>query len=678
MHKDQYKTLFRFFFWSGLILLVVLRYFDLNPVQMEEEVVESIATKAPKREAGETLVVVDQSVIRQKAASADFDTVDWSYAWSNTIEQEIGPHTVVDASTLRSVELARYRYVILTSSASEKGDDIDLVTQLERYVKRGGVLVLERPRGRLRKSFSADGGGGERRPENVSRVKYLKDPYLTQLKELPLYTTYVGSSAPAVGAQVYLSMDGAPVVYSVPMERGHAITVEFNYGLQMMAMQQGLPEADFSVRNRYPGQLQPPLEASDLVMSDRLLNNEVPYADLLEKYLVHIVFNDARPVISLWPFKHSKEGALLMTHDEEMMGNKSSWMAEWEKEKGYRSTYFVIPSEYFTLKGSRALRKAGADVQLHWNRPQDGQGIFDPVGVWKIQPFARPHSLKEQQEALNELLPRGKKILANRNHYLLWSDTYTGVFRQLSAAGINMDSTYGPDLGCRGYLFGTGQPFWALDANGIPLPVMEIPFLTAEDLGDVDSAYLYKLFRESQRGYHQSINLLFHPNAYVWRPSVELFDLWLSAYDLAEDTQHWITTMRFLYGFWKERRSASLSSRTRILPAETPEDLDAPDPNKDKKKDEPEDILSNKNDAEPKPEPLQIIAEVNVSASGHSLSVPVRIGEQSLSKVIRGDSNGSPLLDDRTITPSVTHVIGERLALIPLNKGFNTITITYR
>ncbi len=666
MRIDQLKFLARLLLWGGLALLLALRYFDVNPITLEDEDPVEFKVEQPRRASGEVLVVVDGAAIEKAAEEESFKASDWSWAWVNTIEQEYGPLTVIERGALRSTALDPYKIVILTHSMARHGGDPDLATLLKTYVHTGGVLVLERPEGQLREAFAADGKGGRRQPKVISNIKDLGAPFDSHLKSMPLNTTYVGSSGPLEGATTWLAMDGVPVVYSKISGRGTAIVVEFDYGLQLTSLQQGRPRDDFSVANRYPEVLADVLESNDLVTDKRLLDNEVPYADLLEKYLVTRVFGEARPVVGLWPFKDGMQGALLMTHDEEKMGDKSAWMARFAQERGARSTYFIIPTEAFTQAGAKAVLEAGSEIQLHWDRPEAEQGIFDPVGVWKINPMARARSLKRQVEDLKAIAPGGASVIANRNHYLMWSEDYTEIFRQLAAAGIVIDSSYGPDKTCRGYLFGTGLPFWPIDKTGSPLPVMEMPLLAAETLGGVDAAFMLRLFSDSQDAWHMAINVLYHPNAYSWMPSAELFDLWLATYDLAEDTRHWPTTIGGLYRFWTQRRAASLST---TVSQERPEEP-APPPG-EKAEDELLAVPPERGD----PGQVTITIDVTVGEEGHSVTAPAQFRGRGFREVRRGSGLDNAISDK--VGTTVTDVIGARFHLVPLRKGHNLLTVHY-
>lgn len=675
MRNDQAIVFIRVMLWGGIVLLGIARWFDVHPIAIVEPEVEKRAEEPPKGGGGELLVVVDPEAVKRSATAGTFSKVDWSYGWINLAEQEFGAYTVTDRDGLGTADLAHFRYIILTQSMTSTELSAQMLDQLEAYAKKGGVLIVERPRGRLRERFSSDGTAGEHVPQKLIVAEGLVAPFDTQLSSMPLLTTYIASTAPRLDTVPYLLMDNKSVVYRLPLGKGHVITVEFDLGKQLVSLQQGRPEEDFSVVNRYPDVLLPALETNDMAAHRTLLDNPIPYADLLERFLVHGVISDARPVVSLWPFPRAAQGVLLMTHDEEEMGNKSAWMAQYEKERGVRSTYFVIATEAFDKYGSRRVRAAGSEVQLHWVRPQGDQGLYDDVGVWKINPFRKARSLQEQKKYLATTLPSDAPVRLNRNHYLLWSSSWAEAFRNLAAAGFTVDSSYGPDLHARGYLFGTGLPFEAMDDNGLPVGVTEMPFLTAETLGGVDAPYMARLFNDSRDAHHQAINVLFHPNAYSWAPSVELFDLWLATYDLAEATQHEIVTMSAYHKFFRSRRSARLRSSVRRIATVEPEKPEIDDGpamprNANPEADKPKEI-------EPLKAPVRLRVSVDAPAKGHTIAVPSRALGLPLRKVWRGD----PDLQDGgavEVIPRTTEVVGHRIRLIPLRRGPNLLTVEYR
>ena len=75
----------------------------------------------------------------------------------------------------------------------------------------GGTLLLERPHDALRQTFSADGRGGQRTPRAITHVSNVDEDLEVALREMPLFTRYVGSTGPLDGAETLLGMDGAGV-----------------------------------------------------------------------------------------------------------------------------------------------------------------------------------------------------------------------------------------------------------------------------------------------------------------------------------------------------------------------------------------------------------------------------------------------------------------------------------
>src|SRR5690625_5406159 len=92
------------------------------------------------------------------------------------------------------------------------------------------------------------------------------DDVAKHLMNMPLVTRFIGSTRPLEGTQTHLAMDGAPVVYSRPLGRGHAITVDFAFAVQLSALQQGTPGDRMRVRPRRSGE---PVRTTDLIAAPR-------------------------------------------------------------------------------------------------------------------------------------------------------------------------------------------------------------------------------------------------------------------------------------------------------------------------------------------------------------------------------------------------------------------------
>jgi len=684
MRSQQYTQTARFVIWSIVFAVVGLVYLDSNPIRLSDPDPPPLTVTPPHTTGGNVLVVVDSAAIARAADVGTFSATDFSWSWLNTVEQEIGPCTTIERRDLRNTDLTPFRVVILTHSVAGGDGDEDLIGHLSSYVASGGLMVLERPNGRLRSTFSADGSAGVNRPDKISGVRNVNAPWDAALLELPLLTTYVGSRQPAPDAVTYMSMDGVPVVYAVHRGEGSVVTVEFDYGRQVVALQQGMPREDFSVPDRYTFTRPSQIQTIDLVTSKPLFDNKIPWADLLEKFMVHAVFGDMQPIIAVWPFKDRKQGALLMSHSETLSPNEATWMSRWEMEQGYRSTVFVTVPPHKKSEDVARLRKLGADVQLLWQRPQDGEGLFEDVGLWDVFPFARPVPLQQQATRLRELLPARRPLRISRSHKVLWGPGWSDPFYDLAREEILVDSSLGPSVYGRGYLFGTGMPFRAISDKGLPMPVDELPFVLNQNLENVDSAFVRDLFYDSRDGTHEALCFAFDPDTYGRTPSVELFDLWVASFLLADETQHWVTDLTTYHRFWKSRLSASVKARVRI---EVPNDsgdtggrkLQPPPIELDPDAEVAPVDLVQAPPAEIERRPPNLVLELEVMApeEGHSILVPGDLEHREFYEA-RTTARNATTDDVTTVGATTVDIIGHRSYLLPLKEGFNAFSILYR
>jgi hypothetical protein len=224
---------------------------------------------------------------------------------------------------------------------------------------------------------------------------------------------------------------------------------------------------------------------------------------------------------ALWYWPDGVPGIYGMTHDDEGAASKGEWMPLDETARGITSTCFLVTVPELEAHTPRHLIDGGHAVGLHWNR------YFEEVaGLPKLGPFLQEVSVYKQAAQLRALLPPGRRLRTNRLHYLLWMEDAVRPFRQLEAAGIELDSSYGPDFKCRGYMFGTAFPFRPLDASGLPMRILELPYQHSEMDGGIDSTFIAEMARNSRAGDHAAILSLFHPPFWMWTPSVEIYRLW--------------------------------------------------------------------------------------------------------------------------------------------------------
>jgi hypothetical protein len=360
-------------------------------------------------------------------------------------------------------------------------------------------------------------------------------------------------------SETWLTLDGAPalVVERAGAGGGGIVRLGFNLAQALVALHQGVPEEDLTVRNRYPDAQAAHLESNDLVAHRSLLDAPAPLADELERVVVAAVETLA-PVAGWWPFPALAEGVFLMTHDDEALGDDAAWFAEYEGDRGIATTHFLIKAPALTPAGiARTIRKGG-EIGLH-GVLRDGPWDFDPfetVSLSGLRLLRRLPTLAEQAAGLEALAP-GQRVLLHRSHFLFVSRRWTGLFRQLEAAGFLGDSSYGPDWRGRGYLFGSGLPFHPLDESGLPFRLHEVPLVWSEDVAGVDRGWIEGLFARSAERDHQAVTALFHPS---WPQTPGHYDLWRSTYGIAASRGHPTVPLGRFLGFWRARKESAVES----------------------------------------------------------------------------------------------------------------------
>ena len=285
--------------WGAVLLVGALVYLDNSPFLIEPSSDEAGGTTISRTRTSDVVVVLDYR--RIGATDTTFRKRDWSGAWVDMLEQHLGPITVVTPESLASKHLKNARAIVLTASVTGEIPE-SLATELREQALDGSLLVVDRPEGKLREMFAANGEAGTQIGRNITFARGVKAPFKSQLTSMPIDTEYIGSTSPKDDSKTLLAIDGAPVVYSVAVGEGHVVTVDFDIGEQLVAMQQGRPSEDWRVEAGNVNTDELPPKTSDLVGDDKLRGAEIPYADLLERFIVYGVIQRYAPIPSLWPF----------------------------------------------------------------------------------------------------------------------------------------------------------------------------------------------------------------------------------------------------------------------------------------------------------------------------------------------------------------------------------------
>ena len=542
----------------ALVGLGALRYLDLNPIVLAARDAEQPGRPLFVRQTADVLLLIDAEVITASGKAARFDAVDWSYGWFNLADQELGRVAVAGPGEIQVGALEGRRVVVVTRSAI-RATELWL-PQLKLFVEDGGLLVLERPTNRwdLLSGVEVDSRGGH-------PLRELTGIHMAQVLDLPgmpWQTDALPLRVVRPDVEVLAEAEGQPVILRRPLGKGWVLVLALDVGRQIVALQQGTPAEDsLTVVDRHPRVLEAGLHADDLVADARLLGSLVPYADVFERFILSLI-DDCEPLPRWWLFPHDAPGAFLMTHDEGGLGSRAAWMPEAEAAQGLPSTCFVAmgpwlgPAEMGRFSDGPGR---GCSLGLAWDLRSDEEGESETLGFWRIEPLRRRRALAKQARWFEQLT--GHQPLLQRTRKLAWSSRWMEPLRKLAAAGVAVDSSLGPAArGALGYLFGTGLPFRVIDSNGLPLPVLEVPFVLSSGASPEARGALRTLLAQSEEQYHQVITVRLGPEEFHERPDVGTYRLWKEAYDLARRKHHWITDVPTYDSFARARRESVLTS----------------------------------------------------------------------------------------------------------------------
>lgn len=192
----------------------------------------------------------------------------------------------------------------------------------------------------------------------------------------------------------------------------------------------------------------------------------------------------------------------------------------------------------------RTLAVEGFDVGLHGSY----EGAF------------RPGALAAERAALQRAT--GLEITSTRQHFLHWDVRRTPRLQE--DAGLSVDSSLGFNREI-GFRAGTSLPFRLFDHDSShPLELLEVPLVTQDgallgplrpqlDIGEALAAVDRLVDAVSAVG--GLVTFVFHPDKLV-RPD------WLALYEralkLAVERQAWLTSLRGLETWWREREARIL------------------------------------------------------------------------------------------------------------------------
>ncbi|MFP4600432.1 MAG: hypothetical protein ACLFVJ_19410 [Persicimonas sp.] len=658
-------TGYRALLWALVAIVATAYYLNSAPYVLEADVETSDGIEITRQAESDVLIVLDYEAIGNSGPS--FAERDFSVAWINLFEQEIGPVSIATPSSLSMEVLEESRVVVLTSSVSDQVPEA-LLERLRQHALDGNTMVVERPEGTLRETFSANGRAGSRDGQQLTFARGLADAYADELLEMPLSTQFIGSTAPRDGATTHLSVDGAPAIYATPIGEGTAITVDFDLGEQLVALQQGRPDDNFGVASS-SHQITP--RTSDLIMDPALRTNPVPYADLLERFIVFGVIGEYAPLAGFWPFPGGADGALVAVHEDHSLGDGGGWMLDYETDHRAVSTLLSTVDAGLSASGAAVIHRMGGEVGLAWKKAGTPLELTERIGVGELQPLARPVGLSAQIDEINGTLPSGS-VRSTRIAGSWWDTRWAEPFEAMAAEDLRIDTSYSPAPGS-GYAFGTGFPFLVVNDQGQPLGVREMPVVYPS--GVTEGPELAELIEASQEGHHQAITWSVDSSVFADFPDMERFEKWLGVFEVADQHNHIITNANRFDNYLRSRRAGRIQSRV-VRDAKLPQSKSLEDAALDEMA-----TTSGEDDEDAKPRSKSAtLFRLNVEAKrrGMSLTVPASLYGGTFRLARKGGSRVGGEMVSGDIDTVPAEMVGYKFRRIPLDAGFNSIDVYYR
>lgn len=636
---------YRVAFWSVVALASLVFLLDTFPLTLDAGDPELRGRVSHIDGRGDTLVVISEA---QMQRTSEAGALDRSWAWVDLVRQEVGPVTTLDVASLDGEALQAHRVVILSQSAASDPEAAALANALETFVSGGGTLALELPDGPLRTRFAADGGGGWRRGDSITAAEGVPDDVLAEIRNIPILARYRGSTGALAEARTLLAIDGAPVVYTRRMGAGQVVVFDFEVGIELSRLQQGSPGPNFRVQPRVHSQ---PIRTFDLASTPALMGASIPYADLLERYIAHVVLGDHQPTFALWPYPEGSRGALLTSHDARGLRGRPLWMSIHERSADARSTTFIAsPSEPPDPDVLPADAEFVGHAAMLWVLDAADAGLFRRFGLLGFYPVRQNLPLVGQLEQLETALGDDADIRGVRIWDGRWTETFAEPYRIMEAAEFRYSATYGPPPeGPPGYLFGTCQPFTPVDHDGAPFRLREVPVCFDNPETEAELA----LFREALTNASEgawAVHLLTSSDRFIAHPDLGGFDSWREALRFADRHDMWVGGAGEFVAFQRRRAAAAMHVISR-------------------------EVTSSTSDGDP--QVIEFTVEVETGGRGLVLMVPGAVGALAFDQATRGGPEARLYDIAGQVETTEVEYLGRPVHLLPLNPGFTTVGLRY-
>jgi hypothetical protein len=546
--------------WDFALLALIALGFGLtamleDPHFQPSESPTTNGSRPPDRTEGDVLLLLPDT---PAAEAGKFSELDCSYGWFNSLWQHFGSFATALNRNL-SPELLAGRSAVIVPRRVAAAMPSTGISALAGFARSGGQVIVEQPAEGWELLTGVSTSGKVRQALTITSAEGLgvHGPMRKHLPDTPL----IGKLLPAPSLEAYptgpvlLEIDSQPGLTVNPLGQGHVYTSLFDFGCTVTGLQQGRPDEQMRFgRDKTVEHVR----VDERAAHKRMLTSHVPYADLLERAVFHRL-SQVRPMPRLWMFPGQSAGALMLSHPTPQNVRAAIGYADWARKHEVGSTVFVAP-DIVTPTEAALLRETGAEIGLLWVLGHARDPAVEAVGVGAIKPIERELALSEQRDLLSMAVPGDEDIEFGRVEDSLFRNDWDTTFRQLRAAGLEVDNSFGPtDPEHFGYLFGTGFPYYPIDNRGLPLPLLEFPFVLQGKNATV--ARLERMLVNSEAYFHQSLVLSLPSNAMRTEPSPGILLTFRNAFALAQEYKHWLTSIGDFYDFLSARRQSVLTSQ---------------------------------------------------------------------------------------------------------------------
>lgn len=512
-------------------------------------------SRPPDRTEGDVLLLLPDS----PAADADrFDDLDCSYGWFNALWQHFGAFATSMNRNLSPEMLAGRSVVIVPARVADAMPSTG-ISALAGFARDGGQVIVEQPPEGWELITGISFSDETRQARIVTSTEGLgvHGPMREHLPDTPI----IGDLRRTTQLEAYpsgptlLEIDDQPGLTVSALGDGWVYTFAFDFGCTVTGLQQGTPDEAMTFGRDADTTL---LDVSERVAHERMLTSHVPYSDLLE-LAVFQRLSQSRPMPRLWLYPGQHAGALMLSHATPDNARASLGYADWSRKQGAPSTVFAAP-DAITRTETAILDETGAEVGLLWVRGVDRKPVTESLGVGALRPIHQELTLDEQRTQLAHKLDRDEPVRLARVEGSLWLNDWATTFQQLSYAQLRLDNSFGPTSAEHyGYLFGTGFPYYPIDQRGLPMPLLEAPFVLHGANLELDR--LERMLANSKAFFHQPIAVSIPSYAMRREPKAGILLALRDAFDLAAEHDHWVTSLGDFQRFLSVRRKSVLTSQ---------------------------------------------------------------------------------------------------------------------